>query len=86
MSVCKRSVLTQLGFHKTKEIEIIMPSLSVILDCKGEKRQCEIFAQSARALLPRKKNKRIFRVSPQSHSLFSPSPPDHSFGRSRARS
>lgn len=64
MSICKRRVLKQLGFYKTKEIEIIMPSFSVILDCKGEKRQCEIFAQSARARLPRKKNKRIFRVSP----------------------
>ena len=47
MSICKRRVLKQLGFYKTNEIEIVMPRLAVILDCKGAKRKCEIFAQSA---------------------------------------
>lgn len=87
MSTCKRRVLKQLGFYKTKDLEITTPRLAVILDCKlGVKRQCEIFAQSARAVLARKKNKRILRVSPQCYSLFSPSPPEHSFDPSRARS
>lgn len=75
MSICKKRVLKQLGFYKTKELEITMPRLAVILDCKlGAKRQCEIFAQSARAVLAQKKNKRICAFLPSLTLCFHPHP------------